>query len=138
MPLGARIRHYRIKRGWTLEQLSERSRVDVGTISALEKRDSRRSEFAASLAGALDLTVEELLDEQHDYAPGFAAVRSTVLRAEEPRFSVTETDTGQRDAWPFPGIDPAKIRRLRFDDVLRLEGALLTVALSFGLDIRRT
>ncbi|MNS45102.1 putative HTH-type transcriptional regulator [compost metagenome] len=67
MALGSRIRYYREKAGFTLDQLSERSNVDVGTISALENRDSSRSKFASAIASALGMTVEMLENEAQDY-----------------------------------------------------------------------
>ena len=68
MALGKQIRHYRNKAGWKLKQLSEACDVDVGTISALENRDSTRSEFFAPIAKAFGLTLEQLADESisHD------------------------------------------------------------------------
>jgi hypothetical protein len=51
----------------TLEQLSEASSVDVGTISALELRDSARSKYATNIAKAFGLTVEQLGDETTDW-----------------------------------------------------------------------
>lgn len=66
MALGTRIRHYREKAGLTLEQLSERSGVEVGTISALENRDSSRSKFATLIARGLGMSVEMLEDESQD------------------------------------------------------------------------
>ena len=67
MALGSRIRYYREMAGYTLDQLSERSGVDVGTISALENRDSSRSKFASTIASALGMTVEMLENEQQDF-----------------------------------------------------------------------
>lgn len=67
MALGARIRHYREKAGLTLEQLSERSNVEVGTISALENRDSSRSKFATAIAAGLGMSLEMLEDPSTDY-----------------------------------------------------------------------
>lgn len=66
MALGARIRHYREKSGLTLDQLSERSGVDVGTISALENRDSSRSKFASAIAAAFGMSMEMLEDPARD------------------------------------------------------------------------
>ena len=66
MALGTRIRYYREKAGLTLEQLSERSGVEVGTISALENRDSSRSKFATPIARGLGMSLEMLEDESHD------------------------------------------------------------------------
>lgn len=68
MALGARLKHFRTKAGFTLEQLSERSGVDVGTISALENRDSTRSKYAKDLARGLNLPLESLLGDIGDHA----------------------------------------------------------------------
>lgn len=67
MPLGKQIKKYRLAHGWTLEELSDRSDVEVGTISALEVRDSKRSEKAPAIAKALGLSLEQLLDESTDW-----------------------------------------------------------------------
>lgn len=60
MGLGKRIRELRQARGWTLDKLEEESGVAVGTISALEQRDSSRSQYFPQLARALGLSVEAL------------------------------------------------------------------------------
>ena len=67
MALGNQIKHYRRKAGLTLEALSEISGVDVGTISALEVRDSSRSKYATALATALGLSVEQIEQEGADF-----------------------------------------------------------------------
>lgn len=67
MAVGKRIRHYREKLGWTLEELETRSGVAVGSISALENRDSSRSKFFSAIASAFGLTVEQLQDEDRDW-----------------------------------------------------------------------
>lgn len=71
MAFGRQIRRYRTGLGMTLEQLSDRSGVEVGTISAAENRDSTRMEVTAavSIANALGLTVEQLDDPGTDYLP---------------------------------------------------------------------
>jgi phage repressor protein C with HTH and peptisase S24 domain len=66
MGLGRRIRHFREKAQLKLPQLAELSGVDVGTISALELRDSSRSQYFPMLARAFGMTVEELGDESFD------------------------------------------------------------------------
>lgn len=73
MALGSRIRHYREKAKLTLDQLSERSGVDVGTISALENRDSSRTKYATAIAQGLGMTVEMLEAEGEDYEPQLTA-----------------------------------------------------------------
>jgi len=60
MALGKNVEALRKRNGWTMEDLSVRSGVEVGTINALEKRDSKRSQYATALARAFGLSVEEL------------------------------------------------------------------------------
>lgn len=67
MALGSRIRYYREKAGLTLEQLSDRSGVEVGTISALELRDSSRSKYATAIAAGLGMKLEMLENTESDY-----------------------------------------------------------------------
>lgn len=70
MAIGKQIKHYREKLDWKLEQLSFLSGVEVGTISALENRDSARSKFGPPIAKAFGLTMEQLLDESVSYEAG--------------------------------------------------------------------
>lgn len=63
MALGSNVRRLRDQLGWTLEELSTRSGVEVGTISALEVRDSKRSNYALPLAEAMGVSLSVLLDE---------------------------------------------------------------------------
>ena len=63
MSLGSQVRKHRKLRGWTLEELEKRSGVSRGTISALENRDSSKSQYATDLAAAFGLTVQQLLEE---------------------------------------------------------------------------
>ena len=69
MALGKQIRKYREHREWTLEQLSSASGVPVGTIGALENRDSSRSMYASKIASAFGVSVETLIEsDPHDQA----------------------------------------------------------------------
>jgi phage repressor protein C with HTH and peptisase S24 domain/DNA-binding XRE family transcriptional regulator len=61
MGVGRFIRELRLAKGWTQPQLSEASGVDVGTISAIEQRDSSRSNHFPALAEALDMPLSFLL-----------------------------------------------------------------------------
>lgn len=89
MSLGSRIRYYRNKAGWTLEQLSERCGVDVGTINALENRNSRRSQYAVQIASGFGLTLNQLEDEIGDYlVPAERQVANGVAQ-ERGLYSVT-------------------------------------------------
>lgn len=60
MSLGAHIKAARKAAGLTLEALSELSGVKIGTLSALEVRDSVRSEYAPQIAHALEMTADDL------------------------------------------------------------------------------
>lgn len=132
MTLGTRLRYYRQKKGLTLEQLSEMSQVDVGTISALELRGSVRSKFAPALAKSLGLTVEQLVDESRDWLDPAAyqpAVAAMPLRAEEaaPVLSV----------WPFPDIDQRLVSKLKPPQINQLQGAMLLAAAQLGITIAK-
>lgn len=101
MALGKQIKKYRQFHGWTMEHLSVISDVDIGTIGALEKRDSKRSEKAPALAKALGLTVEQLLDETTDWSPVAAVnVITAEVDARQSPHSVME---------PRPAAVPAPI-----------------------------
>lgn len=65
MALGKTVRRHREAQGLTQAQLSDRTGgvVSQGAISALEKRDSKSSEFTAMLAQALGLTVNDLITD---------------------------------------------------------------------------
>jgi len=67
MAIGRRIRYYREKLDWTLEDISSRSGVEVGTISAIENRDSDRSKYFGDIAKAFGLTIEQLSDVEKDW-----------------------------------------------------------------------
>lgn len=117
MAIGKQIKHYREKAGWKLKELSARSDVDVGTISALEIRDSSRSEFFQGIAKAFGLTLEQLADETTDHDLSYLKTRQkpsiyaddrdaypvTKLSVTEP---VTESKNVQvHDIWTLEAID---------------------------------
>ena len=61
MAIGKNIKFHRKTRlGWTLDVLEEKSGVSGGTISALENRDSDRSDHFAKIAHGLGMTLDEL------------------------------------------------------------------------------
>jgi len=70
MKMGELVRYLRSERGWTLEELSQRSGVEPGTIHALEKRASSRSQYIGQLAKAFGLDPAELMQglEPHELA----------------------------------------------------------------------
>lgn len=51
----------------TLEYVSEKSGVDIGTISALENRDSSRSKFFPAIAKGLGMTFDELVMDPEEW-----------------------------------------------------------------------
>lgn len=95
MALGKRIREAREARDWTQEELARRSGVAQATISALETRDSRRSEYAAPLAEALGVSVEELA--------GSTAIRNLLSARESTPASYHPADTADRARVPVVG-----------------------------------
>lgn len=92
MSLGKQIRFHRQNADLTLEELSDRSGVEVGTISALENRDSKRSQFAPKIAAALGMTVEQLLDESYD--PRALKLKGEPSDAENLGFTPLYVNTG--------------------------------------------
>lgn len=62
MGVGKNIRAMRLARKWDLATLSEKSGVDVGTISALEQRDSKRSQYLANFCQAFGVTLRQLME----------------------------------------------------------------------------
>lgn len=65
MATGKNLSRHRKRLCLTLDQLSDISGVERGTIGALEVRDSKRSDFFGKLAKALGMTVEQLEDESY-------------------------------------------------------------------------
>lgn len=84
MALGKNIRMLRELRGYTLERLSELSGVDVGTISALEVRDSTRSKYAPAIARALNVSLEQLMDGSALEEEKGGDMRSNVVPLKRP------------------------------------------------------
>lgn len=89
MSLGKQIRIHRQAQGLTLEQLSELSGVDVGTISALENRGSKRSQYASKLAKGLGMTLEALEATPVNYDHDGSKAQNNV--AELPKAYETES-----------------------------------------------
>ena len=119
MGLGTQIRKYRLQVGWTLERLSEASGVEIGTINALEKRDSNRSKYLPALAKALGLSMEQLADESHSY--------DLMVRTSDGSTSVIELKepSGRPYGWPFKEVSPQQWRLLSDDEQQHLERTAL-------------
>ena len=99
MATGSRIRHYRLKMGWTLDQLSERTGVETGTISALEQRDSARSSKFLLIAPAFGLTVEQLSDVLVDHRVYDAHAPACATGASQNNYPARQDASIYMDAW---------------------------------------
>lgn len=129
MALGKQIRHHRTRLNLTLEQLSEKSDVDVGTISALENRDSARTKFASQIAKAMSMTVEQLEDE--NWSPDQThELQQATHTAEEPKqnsgYSVIQERTAMDDdelrllrGWRAADLRDKHHIMLTIDDILK-------------------
>ena len=73
MAVGSLIEAWLGKRGWQLADLARRSSVDLKTLAALRRRDSKRSEFVPQIAAAFGLTVDAFLAGPASLTPGGAA-----------------------------------------------------------------
>jgi len=125
MALGKQIKHYREKAGWQLKELSARADVDIGTISALEIRDSERSKFFQPIAAAFGLTVDQMADGSTDHPINLEALAIPPSTPLEPRgpsvFAKTLADAF--DCLP----DDLEVRSLVFTEVMKLlKRALVT------------
>lgn len=107
MALGKNIRRYRESLGLTLEHLSERSGVDVGTISALENRDSKRSQFATAIARALGMSTEQLESGQaaHPHEARLLADTEGVENKRKPQLFEDQIHSVTLYAYPIVTLD---------------------------------
>jgi transcriptional regulator with XRE-family HTH domain len=62
--IGSSLRHRRLQQGRTLRQVSQDARVSLGYLSEVERgQKEASSELLASICGALDLRLSELLQQ---------------------------------------------------------------------------
>lgn len=124
MGIGAQIKKYRLQVGWTLERLSEASGVEIGTIGALEARDSSRSKFFPAIAKALGMTVEQLADESINMS--FTIVNDIVFAKPPKGFVAAEAQAPY--LWPFKDLKPHEWELLTEDERQHIEnGALMLI-----------
>lgn len=66
MALGQNIKRFREAQDLTQDELAVKSggKVSQGIIAALENRDSKASQYAARIAAALGVSVDELLTDE--------------------------------------------------------------------------
>jgi len=104
MSLGHNIRRQRLLQGLTLEQLSDRSGVDVGTISALENRGRSRSKYGLAIARGLGVSFESLSEDISPPGAESAETEEITIAgpapapdsAEYPRLTAVETRLSTR------------------------------------------
>jgi transcriptional regulator with XRE-family HTH domain len=80
MGTGRNIRAIRLGLGWKLKDLAERAEVEIGTLSALESRDSSKSDYFLPIAKAFGMTVEDLTT----WTPGGKKVAQPVAIYADP------------------------------------------------------
>lgn len=70
MPVGARIRHYRLERQWTQAVLAAHTGIHVNTIARIERSAHRnlRSSTLLAFARAFAVPLEALLTEEDTHA----------------------------------------------------------------------
>ena len=82
--LGAEIKAQRAARGWTLEELSQRSGVSIAAISKIEKGQSRPSfDTLLSIARCLKMNFVDIMDGVSASQPPVALARLSTTKAEE-------------------------------------------------------
>lgn len=116
--LGSNLRTARLAQNLTLEQLAEKSDVDVGTISALENRGSQRSKYAPALASALGMSLEALSAGSATGGSVAREKKAKVAGSVRSHHRVAEPPGNYLPAWPFPDIKPAV-----YDDLTDLQKA---------------
>jgi transcriptional regulator with XRE-family HTH domain len=129
MSLGSQVEKYRNQvLKLKFAQLSDLSGVDVGTINAMEKRDSNRADIRAAIAiaGALGLTLEELADEQADHSAKVKAHMASAYTKNQRVTPLLASDLTSKPwasgHWPFPNISPERFKAaLDTHDVDRIE-----------------
>lgn len=90
--LGVEIKAQRTARGWTLEDLSQRSGVSIAAISKIEKGQSRPSfDTLLSIARCLKMNFVDIMD-------GVSAVQPQAVMA---RLSATRADEAEQFSTPF-------------------------------------
>ena len=135
MSLGSQVEKYRNKvLKLKFSQLSDLSGVDVGTINAMEKRGSDRTDIKAAIAiaRALGLTIEELTDEATDHsAKAIAHINRSYAKGPgvAPLLAAEQaSNPWSASSWPFLSIKPERFRAaLHPDDIERIETYTLAI-----------
>lgn len=135
MALGNQIKKYRQRTGLTLEALEEISGVDVGTISALERRDSRKTKYARAIARAFGLTVEQLEDEEREHEVRLAQPGAAAPAVFPP--PPTPHPEAANSAWPF-SVSLERVNSLPPFELGRLDGFLTAMVEAYEASVKKT
>lgn len=113
MAIGKNIRfHRKIRLGWTLDQLEAASGVDRGTISALENRDSSKSDHFSKIAHGLGLTLDQLTIPPEDWDLSSAeANTSKTIKTDEIMINQYHEVSGSMGAGLLLPDQPGQITR---------------------------
>lgn len=98
MALGKNVKRNREARGWDQKTLSRLSGVSVVTISAMEVRDSKRSDKTAELARAFGISVESLLNGSDEAASSPAPAPAASPSALEQALQIIDDAMAPLDA----------------------------------------
>jgi len=123
--LGARIRHEREARGWSLSDLAARSGVSRAMINKVERGESSpTATLLGRLSGAFGLTLSALLARTEGAAGG------RLMRvADQPRWQDPATGYVRTQIAPAPGSDlPVELTRV----VLPARASVSFPATSYG------
>lgn len=116
-------------RGYTLEKLEELSGVEVGTLSALENRDSKRSAHVHLIAAALGVSVEDLMGEEREIGgPVAAPIRFRAIPPPEPTGlqAMEPAAPYLANPWPF-AVKIDRVLRLPSYDIGRIDGYIQAI-----------
>jgi transcriptional regulator with XRE-family HTH domain len=132
MSIGSQLQKYRKAAGLGYPQMADRSGVSVGTINALEKRGSKRSEFWGALAEALGLSIEELTDESTDYTDRVkehVQTQKYPIGPEKLGWVVTEIPSKDLSGkwWPFSVSKDRIQAALSADDIALIDTYILGI-----------
>lgn len=122
MALGKNIEMARIARKIGAQALANKAGIDLQALRALEKRDSKTSQFTAQIAAALDLSTDDLLAGNilpHEQPPTEHV--KPVLREAPATYPVAPR------SWPFRSITPEQWASMDEFDRGRAEEAVRNV-----------
>ena len=121
MAIGKQVKHYREKLKWGQKELSEAAEVDVGTISALEVRDSKSSKYFLPIARAFGLTLEQLANESVDWP--IDRMRQGVIDLAHHAAKEASPLYG----WPFESVTTEQYNALTTAQRQTIETMILTI-----------